>query len=179
MSHTSVVTHPLRAYARSQFAELLQQPLESGMVLNAEKGVLNVTIKDCEKLYGYAHCGWVDSKFRNAYKCKLQSLLFNLKNPKNPDFLVRVRAKEIECRALSFLSAEEMFPAGWADLKAKLAKHQFYPVDLIEDVPDSPLYKCKKCKLKKINTYQAQIRSADEGMTTYHRCINCLHCWKE
>jgi len=40
------------------------------------------------------------------------------------------------------------------------------------------LYKCYKCNNKKISTYSAQLRSADEPMTHFFTCIQCGNRWK-
>jgi DNA-directed RNA polymerase subunit M/transcription elongation factor TFIIS len=37
---------------------------------------------------------------------------------------------------------------------------------------------CGKCKKNKISYYEKQIRSADEPMTAFFRCISCGHRWK-
>ncbi len=39
-------------------------------------------------------------------------------------------------------------------------------------------FQCLKCKNKKIVTFQKQMRSADEPMTTFFHCINCDNRWK-
>ncbi|KZV80277.1 hypothetical protein EXIGLDRAFT_781169 [Exidia glandulosa HHB12029] len=37
---------------------------------------------------------------------------------------------------------------------------------------------CPKCEHDKAFFNQMQIRSADEPMTTFYKCINCGHVWK-
>lgn len=37
---------------------------------------------------------------------------------------------------------------------------------------------CPKCKHKEAAYWQVQTRSADEGMTTFYRCIKCKHTWR-
>lgn len=38
---------------------------------------------------------------------------------------------------------------------------------------------CPKCSHKKAYFFQLQTRSADEPMTTFFRCVQCAHRWKE
>ncbi|TFK20431.1 hypothetical protein FA15DRAFT_673461 [Coprinopsis marcescibilis] len=38
---------------------------------------------------------------------------------------------------------------------------------------------CPKCNFDSAYFYQLQIRSADEPMTTFYRCVNCAHQWRE
>lgn len=39
-------------------------------------------------------------------------------------------------------------------------------------------FTCYKCRGKKILTYQKQMRSADEPMTTFFNCVTCGNRWK-
>lgn len=39
-------------------------------------------------------------------------------------------------------------------------------------------FQCGKCKGRKIQSMQKQMRSADEPMTTFFHCVNCNHRWK-
>ena len=41
------------------------------------------------------------------------------------------------------------------------------------------IYRCGKCKCNKTTYYQAQIRRADEPMTTFITCLECNHQWKQ
>lgn len=168
----------LRLYARQQFSKLFQQPPESGMVINAEVGVYNMAVKTCSTHCGIESCSWTDPRFREKYKEKLRSLLFNLRNPRNPAFLDRVKSKEIGCRHLATLSPEDMFPENWTAVKAKLAKKRVFSADLLDDIPDSPLHTCGSCGSKKITTYELQTLAADQNTTTYLLCQACSFCWK-
>lgn len=168
----------LRSYARQQFSTLFQQPPESGMVINAEVGVYNMAVKTCSTQFGNGACTWADPRFKSKYKEKLRSLLFNLKNPKNPAFLDRVKSKQIGCRHLATLSPEDMFPENWASLKEKLAKKRVFSADLLNDIPDNPLHSCSSCGSRKITTYELQTLAADQNTTTYLLCQACSFCWK-
>ncbi|MHA2127645.1 MAG: hypothetical protein ACW99E_20280 [Promethearchaeota archaeon] len=41
------------------------------------------------------------------------------------------------------------------------------------------LYICPKCKNKLAETWQTQMRSADEPSTHFFRCTQCKHTWRE
>lgn len=168
----------LRAFARQKFASLFGQPADSGMVINAEVGVYNAALQVCSKQFGESACTWSDQRFKGKYKEKLQSLLFNLRNPKNPAFLDRVKSKEIGCRYLATLSPEDKFPGNWSSLKARLANKSVFSVDLLDDVPDNPLHSCSECGSRKITTYELQTLAADQSTTSYVLCQSCSHCWK-
>ncbi|MFQ5977649.1 MAG: transcription factor S [Candidatus Heimdallarchaeota archaeon] len=38
---------------------------------------------------------------------------------------------------------------------------------------------CPKCGHNRASYWQSQIRSADEGMTLFYRCLNCRHTWRD
>ena len=40
-------------------------------------------------------------------------------------------------------------------------------------------FKCKKCGSKKTSYYQQQTRGADEPMTNFIECLDCMYTWKE
>lgn len=50
---------------------------------------------------------------------------------------------------------------------------------LYPNINSSGLYKCGKCKGTKTTYTQAQIRRADEPMTTFVSCLDCNHSWKQ
>jgi DNA-directed RNA polymerase subunit M len=38
---------------------------------------------------------------------------------------------------------------------------------------------CPRCGHNRASYWQSQIRSADEGMTLFYRCVNCRHTWRD
>lgn len=49
--------------------------------------------------------------------------------------------------------------------------------DIASQIEEGVL-ECFKCKSKKIISFQKQIRSADEGITTFSQCSECGNKWK-
>ena len=47
-----------------------------------------------------------------------------------------------------------------------------------EEVMDSPMHQCAKCKSRKVTYYSLQTRSADEPMTQFFTCHGCKRVWK-
>ncbi len=41
------------------------------------------------------------------------------------------------------------------------------------------IHRCNKCKGTETLSYQVQLRSADEPMTTFVKCVGCGKQWKE
>jgi DNA-directed RNA polymerase subunit M/transcription elongation factor TFIIS len=166
----------LREYARKKFSEIYEQGVDQPMVLNSERGVFNYSVQEC-KQRGIA-CDWANPHFRSTYKHKLSSLLLNLKNPANPDFLRHVLEREIETKHLAFLTPEEIDPSKWKRIHADVAKR--FPTNDNVEIPESPLLQCGKCKSRRCTFYLLQTRSADEPMTVFVTCHGdgCGRRWK-
>ena len=148
----------LRESARAKFAEIFELDAGSGMVQNAEKGVYNYAVQDC-RARGI-ECSWSSAGFKSAYKHKLNALMLNLRDPRNPDFLQHVLARDIECKHLAFLKPEEIDPTKWRGIHADVAK--LFPANDPVEVPESALLQCGRCKSKRCTFYLLQTRSADE-----------------
>lgn len=120
---------------------------------------------------------WENVRFRSLYARKIRSLVWNLKNPKNPMLLQKVMDERISLDRLVRMTAIELFPENWEkELAAVAAKHLRREL-ASEDVHDG-VFQCKKCKSWKTVYYQMQTRSADEPMTTFVTCANCHTNWK-
>ena len=85
-------------------------------------------------------------------KANYQSILFNLKDPRNPDLRRKVFLGEIKPESLVTMSAEEM------------ASHKRQSENI-----QIQLKRLKRC---------VQTQSADEPMTTYVTCVKCNKRWK-
>ncbi|KAJ6810667.1 transcription elongation factor TFIIS [Iris pallida] len=114
-----------------------------------------------------------------AHKAKYRSIMFNLKDPKNPDFRRRVLLGEVKPGGLVDLAPEDM-----ASDERKLANKQIKDKALFEceraGAPKATTdqFKCGRCGQRKTTYYQLQTRSADEPMTTFVTCVNCNNHWK-
>lgn len=114
-----------------------------------------------------------------THKAKYRSIMFNLKDPKNPDFRRRVLLGEVKPDRLVDLAPEDM-----ASDERKLANKQIKDKALFEceraGAPKATTdqFKCGRCGQRKTTYYQLQTRSADEPMTTFVTCVNCNNHWK-
>ena len=111
-------------------------------------------------------------------KTKYQSILFNLKDPKNPDLRRRVLLGEIKPESLVTMSAEEM-----ASHKRQSENIQIQLKKCVHDADEeekatTDMFQCSQCRKRKCTYYQMQTRSADEPMTTYVTCVKCNKRWK-
>ncbi|XP_038884917.1 transcription elongation factor TFIIS [Benincasa hispida] len=114
-----------------------------------------------------------------AQKAKYRSIMFNLKDPKNPDFRRKV--------LLGLIKPERMINMSTADMASDQRKREN------EEIAQKALFdcerggapkattdqfKCGRCGQRKTTYYQLQTRSADEPMTTFVTCVNCNNHWK-
>lgn len=73
-------------------------------------------------------------------------------------------------------------------IKGRVESAKYFKLKEVDDVlndantwrnVDQADSKCPKCEHDKAYFMQLQIRSADEPMTTFYRCVSCSHNWKE
>ncbi|KAK9283668.1 hypothetical protein L1049_011918 [Liquidambar formosana] len=114
-----------------------------------------------------------------AQKFKYRSLMFNIKDPNNPDFRRKVLLGQVKPERLLTMTAEEM-----ASDQRQLENNKIKERALFDcergGAPKATTdqFKCGRCGQRKCTYYQMQTRSADEPMTTYVTCVNCNNHWK-
>ncbi|KAK6943365.1 Transcription factor IIS, N-terminal [Dillenia turbinata] len=112
-------------------------------------------------------------------KFKYRSIMFNIKDPNNPDLRRKVLLGEVKPERLCSMTAEEM-----ASEQRKLQNNQIKERALFDCERGGPpkattdQFKCGRCGQRKCTYYQLQTRSADEPMTTFVTCVNCNNHWK-
>lgn len=129
----------------------------------------------------------LDFKFRDrkAYLDKARSLVFNLKDVKNPKLKVRVLDGFI-----TPLDIVTMDPKNLASEVKKQEREEVQKANLDSRRTDwdqeqaqkgganQGFFTCKKCGGKRTNFYQLQTRGADEPMTNFVNCYDCGNRWK-
>ncbi|CAN0879540.1 Transcription elongation factor TFIIS [Linum grandiflorum] len=168
---------PLRDKVRELLAEALEKV--AGEAGDHHKDEVN----SCDPLHVavsvesamYAKLG----KSNGAEKFKYRSIMFNIKDPKNPDLRRRVLLGEVKPERLITMTPEEMA----SDERQQEIK-QIKEKALFDSERGGPAkattdqFKCGRCGQRKCTYYQMQTRSADEPMTTYVTCVNCDNHWK-
>ncbi|CAI0423743.1 unnamed protein product [Linum tenue] len=118
-------------------------------------------------------------KSNGAQKLKYRSIMFNIKDPKNPDLRRKVLLGQINPERLMTMTPEEM-----ASDQRQMENKQLRDKAMFECERGGPpqattdQFRCGRCGQKKCTYYQMQTRSADEPMTTYVTCVNCSNRWK-
>lgn len=67
----------------------------------------------------------------------------------------------------------QVYPAQWNNETQRLTS------SIIEKCEPNSAYTCPRCKQEKVFSTQRQVRSADEGVTSFFRCCNCGYIWQE
>ena len=80
---------------------------------------------------------------------------------------------------------KESEPTLWEIMQRSIHPTKYF-TDVIVTSSDLPkqehysdAYECPECGKRKVMYTQVQIRSADEGMTSFLTCVECKHRWTE
>lgn len=125
-----------------------------------------------------------DTHFSKLYVSKARQIIDNL-DPKsyigNAQLIGRFSEAALENTDFNRLirfTPQELYPDHWADLlEAKKRRDEIHYSSTSEAMTDA--YQCKKCQSRKITYWELQIRSADEGFTTFYECLDCGGKWRK
>lgn len=123
---------------------------------------------------------WENDKFRRVYMNKCLGLYANLdKNNEigNKNFIKRVKSGEIDLSKIAFMTPQQIFPEKWKKLMdRKTASDNYLYCKQLAPVTDK--YVCGKCHKNKCTSYEVQLRSSDEPMSTLVECLECGYNWQ-
>jgi len=164
----------LRPFVIQKFTPLL----DNNYATNIEKSIFNWSIQETKK---YSEIpAWENTGFKERYKRKYLSLLYNLLHPKT-HLRTRIKNGEVKTPTIAFLLPHELYPSGPTAVAIEENKIEDARKERIktkmEEISDG-MFQCGKCKSKKTTYYQLQTRCADEPMTTFVTCTNCKKRWK-
>ena len=81
----------------------------------------------------------------------------------------------LDPQLIGFLKPSDLNNEKWKDIIERQKRME----DKMNNIPTSDVYKCHKCGMRKVITYQIQTRGLDEDATTFVKCCNCGNLWKE
>jgi len=135
----------------------------------------------------YAICRSISPKFSHylfmrIYKPKVYSVVSNLNTNSeyinNKKLLTNLLTNKISPESLVNMKPYDLHPKRWKKYIKKQELLDKEVVDLsLQATTDQ--FKCAKCKSKKCTYVSVQIRSADEGMTSFITCVECSHSWRQ
>jgi len=142
--------------------------------------VLCVSCQECE--------AGMHEKFGGVskeYKARFRTLMFNLQDTKNPDFIQAVVTGQRHVSDLAGMDVKEMASESMKkqqlkyneNAKMALMDTKSYEKYSGKEINDGIL-KCPKCKSMKTEYTEVQTRSADEPTTKKCFCNNCNYRWK-
>lgn len=123
----------------------------------------------------FDNCGGVNE----AYRSRITTLNFNLRDLKNPELNERVIAKTLPISQLCVMTSEQLASESKRKQLEDMRKTSLFKSQAAASAQaETDMFKCGKCKQRKCTYFQKQTRSADEPMTTFVTCVNCDHHWK-
>lgn len=164
---------PIREKAAQMLFDAL---LDEFVADDVEQAAYEYSIDEADKLGVKKY--WENPDFRRIYAAKMRSLVFNLRDGRNPGFSAKVLSGDIEPKELVRMTPYQIFPENWTEVFDKVAEKRFrFEVNNSEHVHEGA-FQCGRCKNKKVSYTQMQTRSADEPMTQFFYCHNCGKRWK-
>jgi DNA-directed RNA polymerase subunit M/transcription elongation factor TFIIS len=143
--------------------------------LNLEKGVFNWALKEAS--FRKVVKKWDNRYFVELYQTHLRSVYINLKN--NPSLVASIGVEEgqLKPHEVAFMSHQDLMPERWSALIEKKEKEDANRYECnIQAATDT--FTCRKCRSKKCTYSQLQIKSSDEGITTFVTCLDCGAKWR-
>ncbi|XWS35423.1 hypothetical protein CRYUN_Cryun21dG0124900 [Craigia yunnanensis] len=118
-------------------------------------------------------------KSNGTQKFKYRSIMFNMKDPNNPDLRRKVLLGEVKPERLITMTPEEMASEQRQRENKEIKEKALFDCERgAAPKATTDQFKCGRCGHRKTTYYQMQTRSADEPMTTYVTCVNCNNRWK-
>ncbi|KAF5747681.1 putative Transcript elongation factor IIS [Tripterygium wilfordii] len=114
-----------------------------------------------------------------SQKFKYRSIMFNIKDPNNPDLRRKVLVGHVKPERLITMTPDEMASDQRKRENDQIKEKALFDCQLGgQPKATTDQFRCGRCGQRKCTYYQMQTRSADEPMTTYVTCVNCNHHWK-
>eukprot|EP00736_Rhodelphis_marinus_P010172 Rmarinus@m.13110 len=124
---------------------------------------------------------WKKFSRSKEWKNKLRSVLFNLKDAKNPDFRARLMCQDIDPFTVADLTPEQMASCQKKEDYKKIREFKTAEAQMYNQPSSASTdqFKCFKCGKRECTYFQMQTRSADEPMTSFITCTNCGNRWRQ
>ncbi|CDW76467.1 transcription elongation factor a 1 [Stylonychia lemnae] len=126
------------------------------------------------------------NKFPNIkeYQDKARSLVFNLKDSRNPELRVSLMQGILNPTQLVTMDPKEMASSQLKEQRDKIIKDNLnsrrtdWHLENAAAKGNVGFFTCRKCKSKNTTYFQMQTRGADEPMTNFVTCLDCKNQFK-
>lgn len=118
---------------------------------------------------------WDNQYFIQIYINRFRSIYTNIKS--NQDFATQIIQGKIPIKQLCSITHLEIAPELWKNLIDKKIQRDVSKCTG-NDQANTDMYECKKCKSRRCQYYEMQVRSADEGCSVYVSCLDCGKHWR-
>ena len=147
-------------------------------VRNIEIGIYNWALVKCDEKKIVKN--WKSPRFVNIYGEKARSIICNLDPTSyvgNARLVERIRDKEFQPHELSDMKPENVYPEMWREAVETYINKTEHSYEK-SDMTMTDLFKCGKCKNRKVSYIEKQVRSADEATSIFCICTVCGHRWR-
>lgn len=154
MSQTKKTIIELQKYLSKEDSEVLEKQIHAHVYEYCEINKINKCLID------------------QVYTNKVNDILYNLKSEY---LLENIKDKKIKLEDIPLMQPFELDPVKWQQLlKIKSVKEE-----KSNNVIESEVFTCHKCKSKKFFIYSLQTRSSDEPLTYFIICTACRFTFKQ
>ena len=107
------------------------------------------------------------------FDSKINQIIYFCKNASYRNEFISVQNDENEL--IKFLEKYdyEHFPDEWKNETIRLK------TSIVDNLVSNTPTKCKRCNRANVYSITKQVRSSDEGETTFYTCLTCNYTWKE
>lgn len=173
---------PTRDHVRSKMQEAFEKGKQDNLKYLREMACDTAVLAEEAESHMEVYFKGANTK---EYKARSRTLMYNLKDPKNPTFIMRVVTGQIHVNDLAEMEVKDMASDEMKKLRAAQLEHA--KMSLMDDRTynnyagkntEDGILKCPRCKSMKTQYIEVQTRSADEPTTKKCNCNNCDYRWK-
>ena len=120
--------------------------------------------------------------FKDLYINKSRQIYHNIKSDsyiKNNYLYNQVLNNKIKLENLPTIHYKKLNPQKWKKYNKDLEIMNKELCTFDREIQSTDQFTCKKCKKNKCVYSQYQIRSSDEGITSFITCLDCGNNWRE
>lgn len=145
-----------------------------------ENNIYDFTVNFCKK--NNEKISFKNKYFKEIYINKSRQIYFNIQEESyinNKQLNSLIENKKICIDKICNYNFNQLYPNKWKKYNKDLEIIQKEIGDFDKEIQATDQFTCKKCKKNKCVYSQYQIRSSDEGITSFITCLNCNFNWRE